>query len=40
MIADFTERAIEKAPRGACQRMCENQVIQSRRPQAEARLPS
>ena len=40
MIADFTELATEKVPRGARQRLCENQVIQSQRAQAEARLGS
>ena len=40
MIADFSELATEKVPRGARQRLCENQVIQSQRAQAEARLGS
>jgi indole-3-acetate monooxygenase len=40
MIADFTELATQKVPRGARQRLCENQVIQSQRAQAEARLGS
>ena len=40
MIADFTELATEKVPRGARQRLCENQVIQSQLAQAEARLGS
>ena len=40
MITDFTELAAEKVPRGARQRLCENQVIQSQRAQAEARLGS
>jgi indole-3-acetate monooxygenase len=40
MITDFTELATEKVPRGARQRLCENQVIQSQRAQAEARLSS
>ena len=40
MITDFTELATEKVPRGARQRLCENQVIQSQRAQAEARLGS
>ena len=40
MIADFTDLATEKVPRGARQRLCENQVIQSQRAQAEARLGS
>jgi indole-3-acetate monooxygenase len=40
MVADFTELATEKVPRGARQRLCENQVIQSQRAQAEARLGS
>jgi alkylation response protein AidB-like acyl-CoA dehydrogenase len=40
MIADFTELATEKVPRGARQRLCENQVIQSQQAQAEARLGS
>ena len=40
MISDFTELATEKTPRGARQRLCENQVIQSQRAQAEARLGS
>ncbi len=40
MIADFAELATEKVPRGARQRLCENQVIQSQRAQAEARLGS
>jgi alkylation response protein AidB-like acyl-CoA dehydrogenase len=40
MIADFTDLATEKVPRGGRQRLCENQVIQSQRAQAEARLGS
>src|SRR6516165_697456 len=40
MVSDFTELATEKTPRGARQRLCENQVIQSQRAQAEARLGS
>jgi indole-3-acetate monooxygenase len=40
MIDDFTKLATEKVPRGARQRLCENQVIQSQRAQAEARLGS
>src|SRR5271165_3955111 len=40
MIADFTELATQKVPRGARQRLCENQVIQSQLAQAEARLGS
>ena len=40
MITDFTELATEKVPRGARQRLCENQVIQLQRAQAEARLGS
>src|SRR5215467_7678432 len=40
MAADFTELATEKVPRGARQRLCENQVIQSQLAQAEARLGS
>jgi alkylation response protein AidB-like acyl-CoA dehydrogenase len=40
MVADFTELATEKVPRGARQRLCENQVIQSQQAQAEARLGS
>ena len=40
MITDFTVLATEKVPRGARQRLCENQVIQSQRAQAEARLGS
>ena len=40
MIADFTELATQKVPRGAHQRLCENQVIQSQLAQAEARLRS
>ncbi len=40
MIADFTELATEKVPRGGRQRLCENQVIQSQLAQAEARLGS
>ena len=40
MIADFTELATEKVPRGARQRLCENQVIQMQLAQAEARLGS
>jgi alkylation response protein AidB-like acyl-CoA dehydrogenase len=40
MIADFTKLATEKVPRGARQRLCENQVIQSQLAQAEARLGS
>ena len=39
-ITDFTQLATEKVPRGARQRLCENQVIQSQRAQAEARLGS
>jgi len=38
MITDFTELATEKVPRGGRQRLCENQVIQSQRAQAEARV--
>jgi hypothetical protein len=38
--ADEIELATEKVPRGARQRLCENQVIQSQRAQAEARLGS
>jgi alkylation response protein AidB-like acyl-CoA dehydrogenase len=40
MIADFTELATAKVPRGARQPLCENQVIQSQLAQAEARLRS
>ncbi len=40
MIADFTELATQKTPRGGRQRLCENQVIQSQLAQAEARLGS
>jgi alkylation response protein AidB-like acyl-CoA dehydrogenase len=40
MIGDFTALATEKVPRGASQRLCENQVIQSQLAQAEARLRS
>ena len=40
MINDFTALATEKVPRGARQRLCENQVIQLQRAQAEARLGS
>ena len=40
IVSDFTELATEKTPRGARQRLCENQVIQSQRAQAEARLGS
>jgi alkylation response protein AidB-like acyl-CoA dehydrogenase len=40
MVADFTELATEKTPRGARQRLCENQVIQLQLAQAEARLRS
>jgi alkylation response protein AidB-like acyl-CoA dehydrogenase len=40
MITDFTELATQKVPHGARQRLCENQVIQSQRAQAEARLGS
>ena len=40
MIAEFTELATEKVPRGARQRLCENQVIQSQLAQAEARQRS
>jgi indole-3-acetate monooxygenase len=40
MIADFTELATAKVPRGARQLLCENQVIQSQQAQAEARLGS
>ncbi len=40
MITDFTDLATEKVPRGARQRLCENQVIQSQLAQAEARLRS
>jgi alkylation response protein AidB-like acyl-CoA dehydrogenase len=40
MVADFTDLAIKKMPRGAHQRLCENQVIQSQLAQAEARLRS
>jgi alkylation response protein AidB-like acyl-CoA dehydrogenase len=40
MVADFTELATKKVPHGAHQRLCENQVIQSQRAQAEARLRS
>src|SRR5215468_7804376 len=40
MIADFTKLATQKVPRGARERLCENQVIQSQLAQAEARLRS
>jgi indole-3-acetate monooxygenase len=40
IITDFSELATEKVPRGGRQRLCENQVIQSQRAQAEARLGS
>jgi alkylation response protein AidB-like acyl-CoA dehydrogenase len=40
MIADFTELATKKMPRGTKQRLCENQVIQSQLAQGEARLRS
>jgi alkylation response protein AidB-like acyl-CoA dehydrogenase len=40
MVADFTELARDKTPRGGRQRLCENQVIQSQLAQAEARLRS
>ena len=40
MVADFTDLAKQKTPRGAGQRLCENQVIQSQLAQAEARLRS
>jgi indole-3-acetate monooxygenase len=40
MVTDFTELATEKTPRGLRQRLCENQVIQMQRAQAEARLGS
>jgi alkylation response protein AidB-like acyl-CoA dehydrogenase len=40
MVADFTELATEKVPRGARERLCENQVIQSQSAQAVARLRS
>jgi hypothetical protein len=40
MIADFTELATEKVPRGVRERLWENQVIQSQRAQAEGRLGS
>jgi alkylation response protein AidB-like acyl-CoA dehydrogenase len=40
MITDFTALATEKTPRGARQRLCENQVIQSQLAQAEARVRS
>jgi alkylation response protein AidB-like acyl-CoA dehydrogenase len=40
MVADFTELATKKSPRGARQLLCENQVIQSQLAQAEARLRS
>jgi alkylation response protein AidB-like acyl-CoA dehydrogenase len=40
MIADFTELATAKTPRGIRQRLCENQVIQSQLAQAEARVRS
>src|SRR5205814_3969080 len=39
MIADFTELATKKVPRRP-PALCENQVIQSQRAQAEARLGS
>ena len=38
MITDFSELATEKVPRGTRQRLCDDQVIQSQRAQAEARL--
>jgi hypothetical protein len=40
MVTDFTELPTEKTPRGMRQRLCENQVIQMQRAQAEARLGS
>jgi indole-3-acetate monooxygenase len=40
MINDFVKLATEKVPRGARQRLCENQVIQSQLAKAEARLGS
>lgn len=40
MVAEFVALATEKVPRGARQRLCENQVIQSQLAQAEARLRS
>ncbi len=40
MVTDFTELATKKVPRGARQRLCENQVIQSQLAQVEARLGS
>jgi alkylation response protein AidB-like acyl-CoA dehydrogenase len=40
IITDFSALATEKVPRGGRQRLCENQVIQSQRAQAEARLGS
>jgi alkylation response protein AidB-like acyl-CoA dehydrogenase len=40
MIADFTGLATQKVPRGARERLCENQVIQSQLAQAEARVRS
>lgn len=40
MLAEFTALATEKVPRGARQRLCENQVVQSQLAQAEARLRS
>ncbi|MBV8335001.1 MAG: acyl-CoA dehydrogenase family protein [Alphaproteobacteria bacterium] len=40
MVADFTELATEKTPRGLRQRLCENQMIQMQRAQAEAQLGS
>jgi len=40
MIADFTKLATQKVPRGARERLCENQVIQSQLAQAEARVRS
>jgi indole-3-acetate monooxygenase len=40
MVADFIELATAKVPRGARQRLCENQVIQLQLAQAEARLGS
>jgi len=40
MLAEFTMLATAKVPRGAGQRLCENQVIQSQVAQAEARVRS
>ena len=40
MITEFTALATQKVARGARQRLCENQVIQSQLAQAEARLRS